>query len=184
MRVEIRPFSRSKVPSIPILACVGRLDRRIETAKVPLLAGEGVEIAADFEDEQDALVAEFALGGILVPVGGDIDCPQVTDETVRIDVMGLSLPPATGGKFLQVFQGRAVAADRGHRRPEDVLVVVEKLLPQFGNCQRREREYRWRRGGQLGIELGRERFGELFVQAGTASDLPIAVEIVDPPGPW
>jgi hypothetical protein len=32
-------------------------------------AREGVEIATDFQDEQDTLVSEFALGGILAPGG-------------------------------------------------------------------------------------------------------------------
>ena len=128
--------------------------------QVPLLGREGVEVAADLQNEQHALVPQLAAGGVLVPVGGDVDRPQVADEPVRLDLMGLDRPAATGGEILQVLQRRPVAADRGHGRPQDVLVVVEKPLAQFRHRQRLEREHRRRRGGQLGVDLGRHLLGE------------------------
>jgi len=95
--------------------------------------------------------------------------------------LGLYRPAVAGREVLQVPERRPVAADRGHGRPQDVLVVIEKLLGEFPHSERLEREHRRRRGGQLGIDLGGDRRGRFFVRPGAAANLPLAVEIVDPP---
>ena len=70
---------------------------------MPLLCRVAVEIATDFEDVLNALVAKLALGGIFVAIGRNIDRPQISHEAICIDIMGLRLTSSAAGKILKML---------------------------------------------------------------------------------
>ena len=57
-------------------------------------------------------------------------------------------------------------------------MVIEKVNAQFGDCLRNERKHRRCCSGQLAVDLGR---GIVFVGTSAAADLPLTVQVVDPP---
>src|SRR5258707_511321 len=87
--------------------------------------------AAGFHDEPEAPCTERALVPGGVAVGGNADRPEVADELVAIQQVGRAARGGCAGKILQVLSGRAIPAHRCQRRTEHMLVVLEKLAPQF-----------------------------------------------------
>jgi hypothetical protein len=150
---------------------------------VPLPGGVGVHRAAGLDDEPDPLLPQPAASRVGVTVGSDLGRAQESDEALSPHLVGQARTAAgvVRREALQMRRGGAVPADGGQRRPQHVLVIVEKRLAEPFDCDRREGVGRGGRGGQLRVHLGGDLPGRLLVVGDTAADLPRAVLVIDVP---
>ena len=135
------------------------------------MISESIERPAGFEDVLNPRVAQRPAGRVPVTVGSHAQCAEIADELIGVEFMSRRVFAARPGKILQVLRRAAVPADGRQGRPHDVLVVVQKPPPQFGDRQWLKGEGRRRSDGELRVDLGRHLGGRFFCVAGPAADL-------------